>query len=67
MKQDGTPFLVSDLKISGKDLLALGISGKHVGEFLDSALKDAIIEPELNDREKLLKRAEKFASKINNG
>ena len=49
------PYKISQLDISGKDLTALGLSGKEVGEKLEFLLDEVIKKPELNTKEKLLK------------
>ncbi|MBQ8663090.1 MAG: HD domain-containing protein [Eubacterium sp.] len=48
---------LKDLAITGKDLIALGIApGKAIGEILNKMLQDVLEQPELNDREILIKR-----------
>lgn len=48
------PYKISHLDISGKDITALGFSGKEVGEKLEFLLNEVIKNPDLNTREKLL-------------
>lgn len=48
------PFSRKDMDINGNDLIALGISGRRIGELLDILL-DCVLEDEtLNRKEKLL-------------
>lgn len=49
------PYKISHLDISGQDIFNLGFKGKAVGEKLDFLLSQAIINPEQNSRDKLLK------------
>ena len=49
-----------DLAISGKEIMALGATGKEVGEILDSLLEHLIKEPEDNDLEVLSALAQKY-------
>jgi tRNA nucleotidyltransferase (CCA-adding enzyme) len=50
-------FTLSSLKISGNDLIALGITGKKIGEALNLLLNEVIEEKIPNQKEALLKRA----------
>lgn len=55
-----TPLFLSDLAINGKDLQAIGVSGKAIGENL-KALLCSVIKSEIpNDREALLKKAKEI-------
>ena len=49
------PYKIGDLKIGGKDLLALGFSGKDIGEKLEIVRKEVSKYPEKNTKEELLK------------
>ena len=52
-------FSLKDLAISGKDLINLGIKpGKEIGEILNKLLEEVIENPEMNDRDKLIKRVQ---------
>ena len=53
-RQKNTPCSVRDLQINGKDLAALGFSGKSIGETLNALLERVIITPEINQKEALL-------------
>lgn len=47
---------IRDLKIDGYDLIKMGIpQGKEIGEILDYLLDKVLEEPELNEREKLMR------------
>jgi tRNA nucleotidyltransferase (CCA-adding enzyme) len=50
-------FTLSSLKISGNDLISLGITGKKIGEALNLLLNEVIEEKIKNQKEALLKRA----------
>ena len=48
------PYLVSHLKIDGKQLEKLGYSGKEIGRLLSKLQKAVIKDSSLNSYEKLL-------------
>ena len=48
------PYKISQLDITGNDLIALGFNGKQIGEKLNFLLNEVIKNPALNKREKLL-------------
>ena len=51
----------SDLAINGKDLIEHGfLPGKSLGDLLNSLLKEVLVHPEYNDKEKLLCLSEKY-------
>ena len=52
-----SPRVISDLAVGGKDMEALGLRGKEIGEMLSFLLDIAIDEPQKNNRESLLKIA----------
>lgn len=53
-------YRIKDLKINGTDLIGQGIkNGKVIGELLNTALQIVIENPEMNDRESLLKEIKK--------
>ncbi len=54
MIEEGVPFSVNQLKINGADLQKLGFKGKSIGEVLNELFYNAIINPKINDKEKLL-------------
>ena len=61
--EDGTAINIKDLKINGDVLKGLGLNGKAIGNFLNTARNDCLGQPELNDPDKLLKRAQKYVEK----
>ncbi len=61
VEESRVPTKISDLAIGGRELTALGFSGKELGGALDFLLSAVMDNPELNDREKLKTLAlEKF-------
>ncbi|MDD6449259.1 MAG: polynucleotide adenylyltransferase, partial [Lachnospiraceae bacterium] len=58
------PLSVKDLKVTGNDLLKLGIpQGKAVGQVLRELLNLVLGDPTLNEREKLLEIAARWMEK----
>lgn len=57
---NGEPYKISDLKIGGRSLIKLGISGEKVGETLEYLRQSVTADPTLNRREILLQKAEEF-------
>ena len=57
MLADGTPFTIKDLKISSKELIGVGVKGRQIGELQKKMLEECVMNPSLNNREKLLKIA----------
>lgn len=54
---------LKDLKVNGKDLIAEGIpAGKKLGKILNELFQTVLDDPEMNDREKLLKLAKNLAN-----
>lgn len=51
------PYRISDLKINGNDLLAIGYKGKQISDELESLINIVSSNPEFNTREKLLNQA----------
>ncbi len=49
------PYKISQLDISGDDILKLGFSGKEIGEIFERLLSLVLADPALNTRENLLK------------
>jgi tRNA nucleotidyltransferase (CCA-adding enzyme) len=58
------PFKISDLSVSGDDLISLGASGREIGRILNHLLLLVIEERLPNDRAKLLAEALKEISAI---
>ena len=60
IEEEGDCVCLSDLTLSGKDLIALGIApGKKLGELLQFAFDHVLQNPKENQREKLLLYLEK--------
>ena len=56
-EKEAYPTRISDLKINGRDLEALGVKGREVGELLQKLLEDASEGRVKNEKEALLERA----------
>ena len=54
IKEKKEPFSVKNLKLNGKDLIALGFVGKEIGEHLSFLLEKVIENPALNKKETLI-------------
>lgn len=55
---EGQPYTTSHLQINGRDLIKLGFkTGKDIGDILRTLLEEVVIDPSLNKREYLIKRA----------
>ena len=48
---EGAPYRISDLKVSGHDLVSLGIKGEKIGEALSKILLSVIHGRVRNDKE----------------
>lgn len=53
----GEPYRVSDLAITGKDLIVLGYQGHKIAEELDFLVKIVSGDPNCNTKEKLIHQA----------
>ncbi|MBE6534012.1 MAG: CCA tRNA nucleotidyltransferase [Ruminococcaceae bacterium] len=51
---DDTPFSISQLAISGNDLISLGYNGREIGKTLAHLLDEVIKDPSLNTKDALL-------------
>ena len=54
IEKSQAPASISDLKISGRDLMALGLLGREIGETLQALFLQVLEDPSLNEKEKLL-------------
>ena len=54
IEKHNEPYKISQLDITGNDIISVGFDGKTVGEKLEFLLNKVIESPELNHREKLL-------------
>jgi hypothetical protein len=53
--ENGEPMAISDLAVSGRDLLDCGVApGARVGEVLSELLASVLANPDFNTRENLL-------------
>lgn len=61
---EGQPYLVSDLVVNGRDLIKLGFkAGREIGDTLRALLDEVLIDPALNNRDYLLRRAKELRKK----
>ena len=59
VENNDAPVRISELAVTGKDLLAMGLGGKEVGESLNALLEAVMKNPALNQRDTLLAMARK--------
>ena len=57
MQAEGAPFNLKQLNVRGNELIEEGVSAARTGEVLQILLEECAINPSLNVKEKLLKRA----------
>lgn len=58
IQADNNCLKIKDLKINGKDLIAMGLpQSNKIGLILKTLFDEVVEEPEKNDRDYLLKRA----------
>ena len=60
IQRENEPLTIKDLAVNGDDITKLGATGKTVGMVLEHLAKQVRRNPEINDREKLLKIAEEM-------
>ena len=60
-------FSYKDLAVSGKEIIALGATGKEVGKVLDALLEHLIKEPSDNERDLLIALAKQHLENKRNG
>ena len=60
VRENKSPCTLSDLAVSGRDLMGAGFSGRDVGRILKLLLDRVLEEPSLNQRETLLSIAEEY-------
>jgi tRNA nucleotidyltransferase (CCA-adding enzyme) len=58
-------FQIKDLDINGHDLMAIGITGKDIGDTLKHLLLEVINNPELNNKQTLLNLAVEYRDYVN--
>lgn len=57
----GQGVAIADLKVSGSDIIALGVeSGPYIGQILKKLLEIVLDDPEKNNREVLINEAKKY-------
>ena len=61
--REGQCFTLRQLAVNGRDMLALGLQGKAVGEMMEQLLTDVVEEEVPNDRETLLAAAKEYMKK----
>ncbi len=60
-RQAGAPTSQSMISVNGTDLLNLGLKpGSQVGTVLKNLTNDVVADPDLNQRERLLERAQEY-------
>lgn len=62
-----TPIFLSDLNITGNDLLQIGFKGEEIGISLNALLKIVHKNKEYNDKDKLISLAKKAYDRISGG
>jgi len=60
MVESNTPFSLSELKIKGGDLTELGFIDKNIKIALDRLFKECVINPQFNNKNKLLQLAKEI-------
>lgn len=61
---EGQPYMVSQLQINGRDLIKAGFrTGREIGDVLKLLLEEVVIDPALNTRGYLIKRAQELKRK----
>lgn len=55
IRENNEPYKISHLALSGNDILSLGYADKEIGRALDTLLKNVIDNPNLNQKELLMK------------
>ena len=64
MREEGAPFTVKELAVRGDALIKAGVPKEKTGKILRQLLCDCAIEPNLNDKQKLLTRALRYADEV---
>ena len=60
MRSEGVPFTLSELAVKGDELIKIGIPPRAVGDVLLSLLDDCAEDGARNEKNRLLKRAERW-------
>lgn len=64
MRSEGAPTTLKELKVNGRDIIALGAERQNVATILNILLKNASQNAVLNERERLLRSALKINSDL---
>ena len=65
IEKSGCPLFISDLAISGADIVNLGVSGKRVGEILEELLELVLKDEKVNTKEVLMWKAKELVRNEN--
>jgi tRNA nucleotidyltransferase (CCA-adding enzyme) len=65
MRDEGAPFSLKDLKISGADVLKIGCKEKYISNVLEQLFKECVINPRFNEYGTLIKKAERYSREFN--
>lgn len=60
IEENNECYTVKNLKVNGKDIMALGYENKAVGEILNYLLKEVIIKPGLNEKSLLIEKIQEI-------
>ena len=63
MVSENVPFKLNDLAVNGKDIQKLGINGQEISKTLNLLRKECILNPTLNEKEKLISLAVRLKNK----
>lgn len=63
---DKTAISKWQMEVNGKDMMALGLKGKEIGECLEKLYCECLGNPQVNKHDKLMHIAERFARKVIN-
>ncbi len=64
MRKEGCPLTLRELKITGGDLIDIGVTPVKVGRILGALLEECAVDPKLNDRDALLEMGKGVANGI---
>jgi len=59
--KNNEPYLINHLNISGETLQNLGYNGKQIGKILKRLQQEVILNPKLNQKEKLIEKLNKIS------
>ena len=64
MKEENVPFGAKSLAVRGDELIAAGVRKDKVSKIISLLLLDCAVEPRLNEKQKLIPRALKYADEV---